>query len=434
MRRTAVFVTLSIAAWVAATDAVVVPGYAIVGARVVTVSGATLDTGTVVIRGGEIVSVSEGTDAPADAQRVEGAGLTVYPGLIDLGAEVGLDLPASAAPQNPESREITERFRRQQLLRAHVRAADFVSPTSADLAKFAAAGVTNAVLVPRGDGIAGVSALIDVVPPEVDPQVGRLAVDPRAGMILRPAVALHVGIPGRGWAGAYPASLMGGVAFVRQALHDAQHYRQAAAAPEGTPGRPAYDAALEAMGAALARALPMAMTASTPREIRRALAMAAEFSVSPVIVGAQGAGEVIADLRSAKAGVVISLNLPTRPKTLAADADETLEAVAARDAARRAPGALARAGLTFGFASDGVKDPKDLLANARVAVRNGLDPNAAVRALTLDAARLAGADSRLGSIERGKRANLVVTDGDLLGEKTKVRHVFIAGRLIPAES
>ena len=178
----------------------------------------------------------------------------------------------------------------------------------------------------------------------------------------------------------------------------------------------------------------MAMTASTPREIRRALAMAAEFSVSPVIVGAQGAGEVIADLRSAKAGVVISLNLPTRPKTLAADTDETLEAVAARDAARRAPGALARAGLTFGFASDGVKDPKDLLANARVAVRNGLDPNAAVRALTLDAARLAGADSRLGSIERGKRANLVVTDGDLLGEKTKVRHVFIAGRLIPAES
>jgi imidazolonepropionase-like amidohydrolase len=434
MRRLAALVTSTIAGAIGVTHAVVVPGYAIVGARIVTVSGPTLDTGTVVIRGGEIVSVAENMDAPGDVQRVDGAGLTVYPGLIDLGAEVGLDLPASAAPQNPDSREITERFRRQQLLRAHVRAADFVSPTSADLAKFAAAGITNAVVVPRGDGIAGVSALIDVVPPEFDPQVSRLAVEPRGGMILRPAVALHIGVPGRGWAGAYPASLMGGIAFVRQALLDAQHYRQASAAPEGAAGRPAYDAALEAMSPALAGSLQVAMTASTPREIRRALAMAAEFSVTPVIVGAHGAAEVIAELESAKAAVVVSLNLPTRPKTLAPDADETLEAVAARDAARRAPGALARAGLAFGFASDGLKDPKDLIANARVAVRHGLAPEAAVRALTLDAAGIAGLGSRLGSIERGRRANLVVTDGDLLSEKTKVRHVFVAGRLIQTES
>lgn len=434
IRRVAALLAIVIAAGMAAADAVVVPGYAIVGARIVTVSGATIDKGTVVIRGGEIVGVDDGTDAPGDVQRVDGAGLTVYPGLIDLGAEVGLDLPASAAPQNPESREITERFRRQQLLRAHVRAADFVSPTSADLAKLAAAGVTNAVVVPRGDGIAGVSALIDVVPPEIDPQVGRLAVDPRGGMILRPAVALHVSIPGRGSGGAYPASLMGGIAFVRQALLDAQHYRQAGAAPEGTAGRPAYDAALEAMSPALAGSLQVAMAASTPREIRRALALAAEFSVTPVIVGAHGAAEVIAELQSAKAGVVVSLNLPTRPTTLAPDADETFEAVAARDAARKAPGALARAGLAFGFASDGLKDPKALIANARVAVQNGLAPEAAVRAMTLNAARIAGLGSRLGSIERGRRANLVVTDGDLLGEKTKVRHVFVAGRLIQTES
>lgn len=434
MRRVAALLSTVIAAGVAVTDAVVVPGYAIVGARIVTVSGPTIETGTVVIRGGEIVGVNDDTDAPGDVQRVDGTGLTVYPGLIDLGAEVGLDLPASAAPQNPDSREITERFRRQQLLRAHVRAADFVSPTSADLAKFAAAGVTNAVLVPRGDGIAGVSALIDVVPPEIDPQVGRLAIDPRGGMILRPAVALHVGIPGRGWAGAYPASLMGGIAFVRQALLDAQHYQRASAAPEGTGDRPVYDPALEAMGPALSRSLPMAMTASTPREIRRALAMAAEFSVTPIIVGAHGAAEVVAELKRAGAGVVVSLNLPARPKALAPDADETLAAVAARDAARKAPGVLARAGLAFGFSSSGVKDPKDLLANARVAVANGLDTEAAVRALTLDAARLAGMSSRLGSVDRGKRANLVVTEGDLLAEKTKIRHVFVAGRLIQTES
>ena len=419
---------------VAATHAVVVPGYAIVGARIVPVAGPAIAVGTVVVRGGEIVSVGDGSDAPGDVQRVDGTGLTVYPGVIDLGAETGLEQPASAAPQNPDSREVTERHRRQQLIRAHVRAADLVSPNSTDLAKFADAGITNAVVVPRGDGIAGVSALIDVVAPEIDPQVGRLAVDPRGGMILRPEVALHVATPGRGWAGAYPASLMGGIAFVRQALLDAQHYQRAAKLPEASPARPAYDAALDAIGPALSGSLPVAFSASSPREIRRALAMAAEFSVRPVIVGAHGAADVTTELKAAKAPVVVSLNLPTRPRALAKDADEALEALQARDAARKVAGTLSRAGVTFGFASAGLKDPKDLVANARVAVENGLPADAAIRALTLDAATLAGLATRLGSIERGKRANLIVTDGDLLAEKTKVRHVFIAGRLIPTDT
>ena len=103
------------------------------------------------------------TDSPGDVQRIEGAGLTVYPGLIDLCASAGLEQPAVAAPQNPESREVTERFRRQQLLRAQVKAADLLRPDAADLGKLAGAGFTNAVLVPDGDAIAGQSALIDVV-------------------------------------------------------------------------------------------------------------------------------------------------------------------------------------------------------------------------------------------------------------------------------
>lgn len=434
MRTYVLTASLLAAAANSATHAVVVPGYAIVGARIVTVSGTTIDKGTVVVRGGEIVSVRDGSDAPGDVQRVDGTGLTVYPGIIDLGAEAGLDQPAAAAPQNPDSREVTERFRRQQLIRAHVRAADLVSPTSADLAKFADAGITSVVVVPRGDGIAGVSALIDVVAPEIDPQVGRLAVDPRGGMILRPEVALHIAIPGRGWAGAYPASLMGGTAFVRQALLDAQHYQRTATLPEASPARPSYDAALDAIGRALAGSLPVAFSASSTREIRRALAMAAEFSVRPVIVGAHGAADVTSELKAAGARVVVSLNLPTRPRALAQDADETLKALQDRDGARKVAGALSRAGVPFGFASAGLKDPKDLVGNARITVQNGLPADVAIRALTLDAATLAGLGSRLGSIERGKRANLVVTDGDLLGEKTRVKHVFIAGRLVPTET
>ena len=428
MCRLVLTATLIAAAGLATSHAVVVPGYAIVGARVVAVSRPPIEKGTVVIRGGEIVAVNVGTDSPGDVQRIEGAGLTVYPGLIDLHASAGVDQPAAAAPQNPDSREVTERFRRQQLLRAQVQAADLLRPDAADLSALAGVGFTNAVLVPEGDAIAGQSALVDVVPPEIDPQVGRLAVDLRGPMILRPAVALHVAFPGRGFVGAYPASLMGGIAFVRQAFADAKHYQQTQALDESA--REPHDAALAAMGPALGGKVPVAFRASTPREIRRALAFAREFSLVPVIVGGQGAEQVARELKESNARVVVSVNYPTRPKDLAPDADESLEALQARAAARSAAGALAAAGVPFGFGSLGLKDPKEFLPNVRVASERGLSRDAAIRALTLDAAALAGAGGRLGSIERGKRANLLVTEGDLLDAKSKIKHVFVGGRLI----
>ena len=431
MRSLFLTVTLVALAGLATSQAVVVPGYAIVGARIVAVSRAPIEKGTVVIRGGEIVAVTEGTDSPGDVQRIEGAGLTVYPGLVDLHASAGLDQPAAAAPQNPDTREVTERFRRQQLLHAQMQAADLLRPDAADLGKLAGAGFTNALIVPDGDAIAGHSALIDVVPPEIDPQVGRLAVDLRGPMVVRPAVALHVAFPGRGFAGAYPASLMGGIAFVRQAFADAQHYQRASAASEAA--RAPYDGGLAAMGPALDGKVPVAFKASTPREIRRALAFAKEFSLVPIIVGGHGAEPVATELKAAGAKVVVSVNYPTRPKDLAPDADESLEALQARAAARNVAGALAAAGVPFGFGSVGLKDPKEFVGNVRTAAERGLSRDAAIRALTLDAATLAGASGRLGSIEPGKRANLLVTEGDLLEAKSKVKHVFVGGRLIAAQ-
>ena len=428
MRWVVVTATLVAMAGLATSHAVVVPGYAIVGARIVAVSRSPIERGTVVIRGGEIVAVDDGADAPGDVQRIEGAGLTVYPGLIDLHASAGVDQPTAATPQNPDSREVTERFRRQQLLRAQVQAADLLQPDAVDLSKLASAGFANAVVVPAGEAIAGYSALIDVASPEIDPQVGRLAIDLRGAMIVRPAVALHVAFPGRGFQGAYPASLMGGIAFVRQAFVDARHYQQASALPDGA--RAPYDVALAAMGPAVGGKVPVAFEASTPREIRRVLAFAKEFSVVPMIVGGQGAEDVVQELTAADARVVVSVNYPIRPKELAPDADEPLEALQARAAARRAAGALAAAGVPFGFGSVGLKDVKEFVANVRVAVERGLAADASIRALTLDAATLAGAGASLGSIERGKRANLLVTEGDLLDAKSKIKHVFVAGRLI----
>lgn len=412
-------------------SAVAVPGYAIRGARIVTVIGAVLDTGTVVIRGGVIDQVIPGSTVVDGVEDVDGKGLVVYPGLVDLASTAGLDAPAAEAPKEPESREVTERWKRQQLIRAHEVTADFLRPDAPELGKLLSSGITNALLVPKGDGISGESAFIDVVPPEIDPQYGRVALDARAPMVLRTPVALHVSFPGRGLFGAYPASLMGGIAFTRQAFLDAERYRAISTMTGAGVSSPAYDPALAAMAAAIGAKLPVAFEATSPREIRRVLAFAKEFSLSPIVVGAGGAGAVTGDLKAAGARVVVSLNFPERSKALAPDADEPLEDIEARANARKAAGALAAAGVPFGFGSAGLKDAKEFLPNVRTAVAQGLSADAAIRALTLDAATVAGVGNRIGAVHPGRVANLVVADGDLLAAKTKIKYVFVEGRRVP---
>jgi len=141
------------AATISATlGAVSVPGYAILGAKIVTVHGATIDQGTVVIRNGVVESVSDGVKSSGGVEEIDGKGLVVYPGLVDLSSTAGLDQPQPEAPKDPESREVSERWRRQQLVHADLSAADFLRPESPDLGKLAGIGVTNAGLVRCGVG------------------------------------------------------------------------------------------------------------------------------------------------------------------------------------------------------------------------------------------------------------------------------------------
>ena len=412
--------------------AVLVPGYAITGARIVTVTGTTIPAGTVVIRHGVIDQVSEGTSAPVGVEQIDGTGLTVYPGLIDLDTHVGLESPSREPPKDPDTREVTERWRRDELLHPQWSAADQLHADSGDLEKLAAAGVTNALVVPAGDGLAGESAFIDVAAPELDPQYGRVAVKPEGRMILRTPVALHVSFPSpRGFGGPYPASLMGGIALVRQAFLDAKRYELAASTPDAGGDRPAYDPAMEAMAGAFKAKLPVVFQADSARQIRRVLKFAKDFSLDPIVLAGYGATDTAAELEAAGARVIVNMDYPERPKWLAPDADEPLEQVEARANARKAAAALAAAGVPFGFGSAGLKDVGAFLPNVRAAVdQGGLAPDAAIRALTLDAATLAGVGHRLGAVERGRAANLVVTDGDLLAAKTKVKFVFVEGRRV----
>jgi imidazolonepropionase-like amidohydrolase len=395
--------------------------YAITGARVVPVSSAPMDNATVVFSNGVITAVGAGVAVPAGAITVAGKGLTVYPGLIDMGSTAGFEPPAIPRADNPQTTEDIERVKRDTLLRPQLQAADYMNPAATALARAAETGITAVLATPGSDGIRGQSALVLTSIGADLPQIGALADDRRGPLIVRTPVALHVGIATSPAGGdAYPNSLMGLIAFNRQAFLDAQWYQQA---------KPrAYSAALDAMQPALAGKMPVAFRASTSRDVLRALDMAKAFKLDPIITSARQVEDVTGDIKAANARVIYSMNFPIRRPSLAPDADESLSVLRDRANAPKGPALLDKAGILFGFESAGLSETKDFLKNAQKTVANGLSKDAAIKALTLGAATIAGAADRLGSLEKGKIANVIVTDGDLFDEKTAIKHVFVNGR------
>ena len=432
--------------------------YAITGARIHTVSGAPIPNGTVVVRNGVIEDVGPGITVPAGAMTIDAAGLNLYPGLIDMAnstpLEAGDDAAAAAAGGRGgggggrgggtqfATLEEAERAKRESILRPHYLAAENLRAGTPELQALASAGVTTVLAVPAQGIFKGQSALVNVVIPPDDPQISTLA-DYRRGLaVVKSPVALHVNMAGRGGGAGYPGALLGTIAFTKQGFLDAQWQRDAEAAYQkggGRGPRPVFEPVLDAMRPALARQMPVAFDVSEGREIDRALDMAAQFGLDPIVVGAASAGERRAELAAAKARVILSLNLPGPTGQGGGGAPQgggrgggggaSQRQTQFQQNAPKVPAALAQANVPFAFTSGGAA-PAVFVRNAgRVIKEGGLSADVVLRVLTLDAARLAGAADRTGSIERGKIANIVVTEGDLF-DGGRVRHVFIDGRPI----
>ena len=407
--------------------------FAIKGARIVTVAGAPIQSGTIVVRGGLIEAVGADVTVPPAAAVIDGAGLTVYPGLIDMGNSTGVEVPAQTPPTFRTTAE-AERFRRSINFRPDLEAASHLRGDSPDLARFANSGITSVLATPASGIFKGQSALVNVVGPVDHPQIGDVG-DYRKGLqVLRTPVALHVDYGGGGGRGGYPVSLMGVISFVRQHFLDAQYQRavQERYAKAGAT-RPNYDASLNALQPVLDGKVPVAFEANAAREILRALDMAREFKLDPIVTGAGEANEVADDLKSRNARVIYNVNFPTRSRALPPDADEPISALRTRANAPKVPAALHKAGVTFAFSSAGLRDPRDFVRNVARAVREGLPADAALRALTADAAKIAGAADRVGTLEKGRIANLLVTEGDIFDNAMRVKHVFVDGRMIHVE-
>jgi imidazolonepropionase-like amidohydrolase len=224
---------------------------------------------------------------------------------------------------------------------------------------------------------------------------------------------------------------MGTVAFIRQTFYDAIHYRDEWNRYDKIKrgvSRPVHNKRLAALQATLKGELPVMFIATSDLDIGRALAIADEFKLKPIIAGAgAGAGHRTAELlKNRNIPVVLSVDFPRRQGEQADDEDEPLRVLRERAEAPKAGARLAEAGVKFGLMSGSLR-AQDFISNVQRAVENGLSREAALRALTIDAAEILGVADQMGSIEVGKIANLVITTGDLFSRDSRVRHVFIDG-------
>jgi imidazolonepropionase-like amidohydrolase len=378
--------------------------FAVKNARIVPVSGPVIENGTNVT-------------IPPEAWVIDGAGLTVYPGLIDAGTNIGLaqdddgKKPGRApGAAGPEDRPATTPWRV---------AADELKTDDKRVESWRSAGFTTALTVPEGGIFPGQATVIDLG----GERAGDYVVSPRASV---PVSFKPVG----GFFG-FPDSLMGTIAYVRQVLDDTAWYAQADPIYQANPTkteRLRYDRTEYVLNRALQNKEIVLLPANNTIQIVRAIRLADEWKVRAVLYGGQQGYEAAAALAASKIPVLVNLKWPERAKDGDPEAEQNLRELRFRDRAPGTPAALAKAGVKFALYSGGLEGPKDIFKSVKRATDAGLAPDAALRAMTLDAADILGLSDRLGSIAPGKIANLVVTDGDIFNEKTKVKHVFVDGR------
>jgi len=298
---------------------------------------------------------------------------------------------------------------------SYARAADQLVAADASIALARDSGFTSAVTYPPPKIFSGQGAMFNLA----GERVGE--------MIVASPTAQHVSFPSAGANGfsSFPGSLMGMMAYVHQVFLDAAHYKEARDIYDKHPQglvRPAYDHTLEGVLESPRILLP----AQRAVEIDRMIRFAATLKVPAVLYGASEGYRAADEIKQANIPVLLSLKWPARLPDANPSIPDSLRVLEVREQAPSTAAALAKAGVTFAFYSDGLA-PRELMRAARKAIDAGLSPEDAVRAFTLNAAKVYGVADRLGSIEKGKIANLVVSEGDIFQERTRIKYVFVDG-------
>src|SRR3954467_1800791 len=413
--------------------------HALTNARIVAAPGKTIEKGTVLIRDGIIVEVGPDVKVPAEARAWDLAGKTIYPGFIDSYSR--LDLPETLKPEPPRSdtdpddpnakpkeipRESPKGTRSwNPRVTPERRAADYLNVDKKGTKALRDLGFTSALIVPGRGVFHGTSALINLQESDVDT------------MVIAPVVAQHIGFDfdrdSRDGDRGYPNSLMGSIALIRQSFLDASWYQAAQDAYRKNPAtteRPETNASLAALAEQMQRN-PLVFEAEDELDLLRALKIADEFKLKPILFGNGYEYRVRKTLAEKKPAIILPLDFPKPPEVERPEqaVDVELDELQHWDRAPSNPARLAEAGILFALTTEKLEKPeKDFWARLRLAVRRGLSRDAALAALTSTPAEMFGVADRLGSIAPGRIANLVVATGDLFGEDAKIVTTWIDGR------
>ena len=379
--------------------------YAIRGGTVHTLAGEPF-VGTVVIRDGRIAAVGPDVEPPADAEVVDAAGRHVYPGLFDAVSRLGL-IEIGAVSVTSDARE-------QGGFNPHLQAATAIHPASEHIPVARANGIAATLSVPQGGTIAGQASLVGLDGWTVE----EMLIDPGAAMVVN-YPSLAPGFSNRGdWAERRERHDEA-VARLDEWLDAARDYQRAVEAGAGVR----RDLELEATARILDGGMPVLLAANGERDIRNAVEWAQGRGLDFVVAGGREAWKIADWLAERDVPVILG---PTQ--SMPAGPDE------AYDEAYVNPGRLHAAGVRIAFGTFNSSDSRTLPYEAAQAVPYGLPREAALAAITKNAAEMLGFDDRLGTIREGRIANLIVTDGDPLAIRTQVLELFILGRRVSTDN
>ena len=395
------------------------------GATVHTMAGAPIENGSVLVRNGKIIGVGKNLSAPKDIKVIDAKGMQVYPGMIDSGTEVGL-IEINAVRESEDTTELGK-------FNPELVALTAVNPESEHIPITRVNGITTVATMPEGQLIDGQVSLMHLAGWTTD----EMGLKARAG--------LHITFPaiqGGGRGGFVPdaepgaAAVFGATGFTAQKqtydkaiaelsefFESARRYKQAKDAK--APGLKT-DLKLEAMIPVIDGKEPILVTARREREIRDAITWADKQKVKIILIDSFDAAKVAKEIKAHDIPVILgpTLALPT-------GADH------AYDESFTTPEELHKAGIKFSFGtlSGGANlASRNLPYQAAQAVAFGLPQEAAMMAITKNAAEIWGVGDQIGSVEEGKWADLLVTDGNPLETKTQLKLLFIKGKPVDLDN
>lgn len=379
-------------------------------ATVYTVSQGVLTDTDVLFSAGKISAIGRDLTAPTDAQVIDLEGKHLYPGLVALTNQLGL-IEIEAVRATNDTREVTA-------TNPDIRAQIAFNTDSEVIPTLRSNGISYSLVYPDGSLLMGQSSLM-----QLDGWNWEDAT-------VQSAVALHLNWPSASVKpSAYgPAKKPEELAIAnREALDKLYRYMDSAKAYQTAKQAgqiSQLDSRWEAMAPVFAGERPVFVHADDVRQMRQALQFARHYQLKLTIVGGRDSALIADELASAKVAVVF-----TAPFGIPERDDEPV------DAAYAVPAQLAKAGVPFAIAIPGFWEVRNLAFGAGQAAAFGLDKAKALAAVTLEAARIAGVADRLGSIEVGKAATLIVSDGDLLDYRSsKVRQMWIDGRVVDLDN